>query len=117
MSQYDRDWRAEGKRHADAQLTLTNINEEAALKAWKEIKDNEVRYNMRRYNCSTVIAFLIEVGSQISPSFVPTVDLGEYDLPWMLRIAFRLRTFGNQVKMWTPESVYRYALEIAQHTP
>ena len=111
MSQYRGDVRAEG-RTADREVRLAHLDEAAVLVAWREIKATAPRYNMRKHNCSTVVAMLIEVGSGQSAPFVPEVDLRKYASSGILWIITRMAAFGGSIRMWSPEAVYRYALSV-----
>lgn len=111
MSQYRGDRRAEG-RDADATVRLPGLNETVMLADWQEIKDRAPRYNMRKHNCATVVAILLEAGSGKPAPFVPTVDLAEYAKSGLLGLIARMAAFGGSIRMWSPETVYRYALAV-----
>lgn len=100
------------KRDADSRITLTRLNELAMIEAWQKIVQDPPNYNMVKQNCSTAIASVLELGSGVLPSFQPRLDVGR-DVPTAgYRLMLRLRYFSNQIRMWTPDALYLYAMEI-----
>jgi hypothetical protein len=62
MPDYDADCRAEGGTEA-RQLTLWGLDEAAMLEAHGELMKAGCRYNLRRMNCSSFAAALLDIGS------------------------------------------------------
>jgi hypothetical protein len=110
-SSYAVDRRLE-RGHADEQLVMAGLDEQAMLEAWTQFKLTEPKYNMVEHNCSTAIAVMLQIGSGVEPSFVPAVAIDDHASHWAQRIFLRLRFFSKSIKMWTPDDVLRYAKEI-----
>jgi hypothetical protein len=111
-SEYKMDRRLEHK-DADEKRELTGLDTAHMIEAWEAFKKDPVRYNMVDHNCSTVIAALLELGSGVKPSFVSKVAIDDHAANWAQRLFLRVRFFSSSIKMWTPDSVLRYAEEIA----
>jgi hypothetical protein len=110
-SRYDVDRRQE-RKPADWKVVLHGLDERRMVEAWTRLVQQELRYNMVKHNCSTVIATILEAGSGVPPTFEPRLDIGAQvptaGFKWMLRVRF----FSNRVTMWTPLEVQRYAIEV-----
>ena len=100
------------RREADAHLTLTGLDEGRIVAAWEQFRRAPARYNMLRHNCSTVVASLLEIGSGVRPSFSPSIRIDDHVSGPAERFLLRLRFFGSEIRMWTPDAVQRYALEL-----
>lgn len=65
---YDIDFMNEGEREPE-KVILWDLDEMAIIKAFRELRTDGVRYNLIRMNCSSLVATLLEVGSQRPPTF------------------------------------------------
>jgi len=116
-SSYKVDRRLEQK-DSDNKILLNKLNEELMLDYWNDFKNNQKRYNMLKSNCSTVVASLLEIGSEVKPLKSPSIRINEYVNNKYMRWALKLRFFGNYIHMWTPNDVMMYALQIrSKKTP
>jgi hypothetical protein len=109
---YATDSRIEGHQ-ADEQRLLAGLATDRMIEAWEQFKREPIRYNMVEHNCSTVLAGLLEIGSGVKPSFVSSVSIDDHATNWPQRLFLRVRFFSNSIKMWTPDTLLRYADEIA----
>ena len=100
------------RRESDAKIMLNNINEQELVNSWKSFKDKPKRYNMLSHNCSTVVATLLEIGSGKPPGHTPSIKINDYIKDPYQRMYFKLRFMGNYIKMWTPNDVHAYALQL-----
>jgi len=100
------------RKACDEQLELKKIDTARVLDAWAAFTSTPERYNLIDHNCSTVVASLLRAGSSREPSFMPGVLIDTYAQNWMQRMMFRIRFFSKRIRMWTPDDVLRYALEI-----
>jgi len=80
---------------------------------WQKFKNDVPKYNMVKHNCSTVVATMLEIGSNIPPSSSPTLNIDEIQFP--LKFLYKLLYLGNYIDMWTPTTVWQYALHIEQN--
>lgn len=102
------------RKAADEQRTLTTLDAPAMIQAWDEFRAAPRKYNMVEHNCSTVIASLLALGSNVKPSFVPSVAIDDHAESLAQRLFLRVRFFSSSIRMWTPDAVLRYADEIKQ---
>ncbi len=79
---------------------------------WLKFKQQPDQYNMRKSNCSTVVASMLELGSGVAPNHTPSIKISEYVGNPYLRWTLKLRFLGNYIEMWTPNDVRLYALQI-----
>ena len=100
------------KRNPDAVLGITGLDTTAMKRALENIKAKAPLYNMRKHNCATVVAYLLETGSGRKPTFVPMMDVSAALPPGLLQTVVKLATFGGTVKMWTPQALRDYAQEL-----
>ena len=108
---YAHDRRLE-RKVCDEQLEMKRLDTTRVLDAWAAFRDAPERYNLIDHNCSTVVASLMRAGSNREPSFMPGVLIDDYAHNWTQRMMFRIRFFSKRIRMWTPDDVLRYALEI-----
>ena len=108
---YKVDCKLEG-READRTLELHKLDEQQMIDYWKKFKDNSSRYNMLKSNCSTVIASVLEFGSNIPPNHSPKININDYIDNYSMRWLLKLRFLGNHIHMWTPNAVMVYAQQI-----
>ncbi len=102
------------KKDPDATIRIDNLNEGAMNAAFEDLKRSAPLYNMRKHNCSTVVAYLLQVGSAKQSTFVPSMNIAEVLPPGMLKTIVTITTFGGNVKMWSPYALAQYARELAQ---
>jgi hypothetical protein len=100
------------RREADAHISVPGLDEARVTAAWEQFRAAAVGYNMMRQNCSTVVASLLQLGSGVPPSFSPSIRIDDHVQGSFERLLLRLRFFGTQIPMWTPDAVQRYALEL-----
>jgi len=111
-SSYRTDCRLE-RRNADCSLVLEGLDEAVMAMGWERIKADQPKYNMVQQNCSTVVATLLEVGSRVTPRAVPSVPLDAVTVPVLwLRLVLQVRFLGTSIRMWSPEAVLDYAMQI-----
>jgi len=110
-SSYKVDVRLEG-READSVTRLNRLNEDEMKSHWQRFKLKPDHYNMRKSNCSTVVAALLELGCGVGPTHTPCVRIKDYVNNPFLKWTLKLRFLGNYIRMWTPTDVRLYALQI-----
>lgn len=110
-SSYKVDKRLENK-DCDQQLIIKGLNETLMLDTWLEFKANPDRYNMVSQNCSTVVAWLLEIGSGLSPTVDKGVEIDQWAPNNLMRFVLKLRYLGNHIDMWTPDAAFNYALQV-----
>ena len=110
-SSYRVDTRLERKQ-ADITIELKGMNEELMMNEWRAFKKNPKRYNMKSYNCSTVVASFLELGSQIPYTHTPSINLKNYINDPKMLLALKIRFLGAIIQMWTPNDVKKYALQL-----
>ncbi|TCI01793.1 hypothetical protein EZV61_16110 [Corallincola luteus] len=99
VTSYRVDCDAEGGRQPIA-IEINNFDAESALAYWQQIRRDGVRYQLRKKNCSSIVAECIHAGTNRKPSFQPKAE--EYG-----RFG---SVFGYGI--WTPAQVLRYATEV-----
>lgn len=103
------------RRECDKKAILSRLDEEIIVKSWNDFKKNPKRYNMLSHNCSTVVATLLELGSGKPSYHTPSIKINEYVQDSYKRWYFKLRFMGNYIKMWTPNDVHKYALQLKSY--
>lgn len=103
------------RKDCDVTVTLKNLEEDIIVKSWNDFKKNPKRYNMLSHNCSTVVASLLELGSEKAAHHTPSIKINEYVKEPYQRWYFKLRFMGNYIKMWTPNDVHKYALQLKSY--
>ena len=84
-------------------IELEALNEEEIKKYWFKVKDSEVSYKLADFNCSTVIANALYIGSGVKPSFRPLADLDMY-----IGMGIPL----GEIEAWEPKTILQYAKDI-----
>lgn len=102
------------RKECDERRTLLRLATQQMVEAWEAFRLEPRRYNLVAHNCSTVIAALLELGSGLSPSFVPGVAIDDHASSWAQRLFLRVRFLSSAIRMWTPDAVLRYADEIGR---
>ncbi len=82
---------------------LEYLKEEEIREYWSKVKDSEVSYKLAEFNCSTVIANSLYIGSGLQPSFRPLADLDTY-----IGLGIPL----GEIEAWEPKTILQYAKEI-----
>ena len=96
----------------DQTEVIRKIDEPALLKCCETFKTNPKSYNMVKYNCSTVVAWLLQEGSRMTPGSTSGLSISDWVTNPIQRWLLKLKYFGDQIDMWTPDDVHRYALQI-----
>ncbi len=96
-------------------IVLNSLDSKVIVDSWDDFKNNPKRYNMLDHNCSTVIATLLELGSGIPPYHTPSIKISEYVKDPYKKWYLKLRFMGNYIKMWTPNNVQKYALQLKSY--
>ncbi len=84
-------------------LDLENLNEAAMIEYWEKVKDSELVYKLAEFNCSTVIANALYIGSNLKPSFRPLAAVDDY-----VGTGIPL----GSIEAWEPKTILQYAKEI-----
>jgi hypothetical protein len=102
MSALDEDIEAEGNRQPIT-VTIPHFDEERLSKFIADLISNTPRYQLARFNCSSVVAECLKVACDRKPTFYPTAqDYGKLG-----------KILGRGI--WTPNEILRYARELAAH--
>ena len=98
MDYYGEDYDEEGKRDSE-QFRINSVREDLIKKHWRTIRSEKRLYHFQHFNCSTVIAELLYVGTGKKPSF---------------REEYETYKFGIKLKAqaWHPADVAKYAKEL-----
>jgi hypothetical protein len=91
---------------------LHGLDETAMQLAWQNIKDQGLRFNLVRQNCSTVAAALLEIGSRRPPSFTPAVKIADWVASPLKAKVITMVLVRSTVTAWSPEQVWRYGREL-----
>lgn len=84
-------------------IDLENMNEAAMQEYWEKIRESELAYKLAEFNCSTVIANALYIGSKLQPSFRPLAAVDDY-----VGTGIPL----GQIEAWEPKTILQYAKEI-----
>jgi len=102
---YYRDY--EGDRDAEGfdpvVVELEHLDEAAMAAYWDKVQASELNYELTEFNCSTIIANALYVGSGVKSSFQPKAEVDDY-----VGLGIPL----GQVEAWEPRHVLQYAKEI-----
>ena len=99
-------------RDCDVRLTLAGLDTNAMQQSWSSFRDSPARYHLIKHNCATVIASVLEIGSNVAPPFSPRLNIDEYASDFATRMLLRIRFMSASIQMWTPNLVLQYAYEI-----
>jgi hypothetical protein len=105
------------RKQCDERRQLSGLDAAAMREAWTTFRQSPRRYNLLDHNCSTVIAVLLEIGSNIKPAEVPRVAIDDHAPNRALRLAMRIRFLSSSIQMWTPDGVLLYADQILRQVP
>ncbi len=98
---YDADRATEG--FEPMTIELTSLDEVAILSYWQKVQLSDLDYELTEFNCSTIIANALYMGSGLQSSFQP---LAEIDLYVGLGIPL------GEVEAWEPKHILQYAKQI-----
>lgn len=89
-----------GRRPTVIELDQIDLNKNAVFEYWADVLEQGMRYQLRKRNCSSIVAECLYQGTKRKASFVPSAS----DYSRMGGIL----GYG----MWTPAQVMRYAMEL-----
>ncbi len=84
-------------------VELDSLDEAVIQTYWEKVQASELNYELTEFNCSTIIANALYLGSNLQPSFQPLADVDTY-----VGLGIPL----GQVEAWEPKHVLQYAREI-----
>jgi len=113
-SSYKVDKRLEGKE-SDHKVEINGLNEALMIDTWNQFKSSPDRYNMVSKNCSTVAAWMLEIGSGLSPNVDKGIQIDRWAPNNLMRFILKLRYLGNHIDMWTPDAAWTYALQVKSY--
>jgi hypothetical protein len=98
---YESDLAAEG--FDPIVVELNNLDEMSIEIYWNKVQGSELNYELTEFNCSTIIANALYIGSGLKSSFQPLAEVDTY-----VGLGIPL----GQVEAWEPKHVLQYAKEI-----
>jgi hypothetical protein len=84
-------------------VELNRLDETVIQKYWEKVQSSELAYELTEFNCSTIIANSLYLGSGLQPSFRPLAEVDDYvgmGIPM------------GQVEAWQPSNILQYAKEL-----
>jgi hypothetical protein len=84
-------------------VELESLDEVAIQKYWEKVQASRLEYELTQFNCSTIIANTLYMGSSLQPSFQPLAEIDTY-----VGLGIPL----GQVEAWEPKHILQYAKEI-----
>lgn len=84
-------------------VKLERLNEAAIQVYWDKVQASGLSYELTEFNCSTIIANALYVGSGLKSSFQPLAEVDDY-----VGLGIPL----GQIEAWEPKHVLQYAREI-----
>lgn len=84
-------------------IDLESLDETAIEKYWEKVQASELEYELTGFNCSTIIANALYIGSNLQPSFQPLADIDTY-----VGLGIPL----GHIEAWEPKYILQYAKEI-----
>ncbi len=97
----------EGDREAEGfdpiAVELNSLNEPAIQTYWEKVQSSDLDYELTDFNCSTIIANALYLGSGLQPSFQPLAEVDRY-----VGLGIPL----GEVEAWEPKNILQYAKEI-----
>ncbi len=90
-----------GRQPVTVSIPISKDNEDKLAKFVADLVSNTPRYQLAKYNCSTLVAECLKVACGKEPSFEPT--------PQEYGTLAKLLGHGT----WTPNQLLRYAKELA----
>jgi len=84
-------------------IELEHLQESQIRDYWQKIQESKLSWRLAEFNCATIIANALYIGSEIQPNFRPLADLDLY-LGMGLPI--------GEVEAWEPKTILQYAKQI-----
>lgn len=84
-------------------VELYSLDEAAIEQYWEKVQMSGLEYELTEFNCSTIIANVLYLGSGLQPSFQPLAEVDTY-----IGLGIPL----GQVEAWEPKYILQYAKEI-----
>jgi hypothetical protein len=84
-------------------VELESLDEVAIQKYWEKVQASGLEYELTQFNCSTIVANTLYMGSNLQPSFQPLAEIDTY-----VGLGIPL----GQVEAWEPKHILQYAKEI-----
>jgi len=84
-------------------VEFEKLNENVIQKYWEKVQESELAYELTEFNCSTVIANALYLGSGFQPSFRPMAEVDKY-----VGMGIPL----GEVETWEPKNILQYAKEL-----
>jgi hypothetical protein len=84
-------------------VELESLDEVAIQKYWEKVQASGLEYELTEFNCSTIVANTLYIGSNLQPSFQPLAEIDTY-----VGLGIPL----GQVEAWEPKHILQYAKEI-----
>ncbi len=98
---YESDLEAEG--FEPIVVELYSLDKEVIEQYWEKVQMSGLEYELTEFNCSTIIANVLYLGSGLQPSFQPLAEVDTY-----IGLGIPL----GQVEAWEPKYILQYAKEI-----
>jgi hypothetical protein len=84
-------------------VELDSLDEMAIQKYWEKVQASGLEYELTEFNCSTIVANTLYIGSNLQPSFQPLAEIDTY-----VGLGIPL----GEVEAWEPKHILQYAKEI-----
>jgi hypothetical protein len=84
-------------------VELKSLDEVSIQKYWEKVQASGLEYELTEFNCSTIVANTLYIGSNLQPSFQPLAEIDTY-----VGLGIPL----GQVEAWEPKHILQYAKEI-----
>ncbi|MGA7934162.1 MAG: hypothetical protein WCA35_11495 [Kovacikia sp.] len=84
-------------------VELNTLNEDAMQKYWEKVQISGLKYELTEFNCSTIIANALYIGSSLQPNFQPLAEVDTY-----VGVGIPL----GEVEAWEPKHILQYARDI-----
>jgi hypothetical protein len=84
-------------------VELKSLDEAAIHKYWEKVQASGLAYELTEFNCSTIVANALYIGSNLQPSFQPLANIDTY-----IGLGIDL----GKVEAWEPKYILEYAKEI-----
>jgi hypothetical protein len=98
---YESDLTAEG--FDPIVVELHSLDENAIQIYWEKVQISDLDYELTEFNCSTIVANALYLGSNLQPSFQPLAEVDRY-----VGLGIPL----GEVEAWEPKHILQYAKEI-----
>lgn len=84
-------------------VELTSLDEVAIQKYWEKVQASGLEYELTEFNCSTIVANTLYIGSSLQPSFQPRAEIDTY-----MGLGIPL----GEIEAWEPKHILQYVKEI-----